>query len=122
MKKFVLLFIVSLLMSSNGVVLTIDNHDFYLHDFLSRYPQQRWAQADSIQKDEMFADFVSRELCVLEAKKLGFQHDPSVAVKMRNHSLQILVNESYEQLVAKPLISSSDLEVAKKYAKKTKSK
>ena len=32
--------------------------------------------------------------------------------------MQILVNESYEQFVARPLVPSSDLSVARKYAKK----
>ena len=45
----------------------------------------------------------------MEAKKLGFERDPYVAVKIYNRSLQLLVNESYEQLVALPLINPDDI-------------
>ena len=49
--------------------------------------------------------------------RVGLKNDPSVAIKMRNRSQQILVNESYEQFVARALIKASDLEIARKYAK-----
>ena len=71
-----------------------------------------------LQKEKMFTEFVKKKLCVLEADRLGLQNDPVIAVKIRNRSQQILVNESYEHFVAKPLIPSSDLELARKYAKK----
>ena len=58
----------------------------------------------SLQKDKMFSDFVKRELCVFEAQNFGFTNDPNVAIKIRNRSRQVLVNETYEQLVANPLI------------------
>ena len=56
-----------------------------------------------------------RELCVLEAERLGFRHSPDVAIKIRNRSQMLLVNESYEQLVAFPLISEFSLSLAKKH-------
>ena len=68
--------------------------------------------------DKMFTDFVKRELCVLEAKKMGLQNDPDIAVKIRDRSLQILVNESYEHFVATPLISPSELDAARQNAKR----
>ena len=57
-------------------------------------------------------------MCILEAEKLGLQNDPEVAVKIRDRSLQILVNESYEYFVATPLISPADLDAARENAKK----
>jgi hypothetical protein len=48
---------------------------------------------------------------------MGFQNDPIIAVKIQNLSEQILVNESYEHFVARPLIPSSDLELARLHAK-----
>ena len=109
MLKILLLSLASLLCAAEGTVLTINNDGYSLHDFYSRYPKKQWERADSLQKDKMFTDFVKRELCVLEAKKMGLQNDPDIAVKIRDRSLQILVNESYEYFVAMPLISSSEL-------------
>ncbi len=98
-------------------VINFDDNEFTLQDFYSYHPKKQWLRADSLQKDQIFMEFVKRKLCVLEANKMGFQNDPVVAVKIQNRSRQILVNESYEQFVAQPLISSSDLELARRHAK-----
>ena len=118
MLKILLLSLGSLLCAAEGIILKIDDKEYSLHTFYSRYPIKQWERADSLQKDKMFTDFVKRELCVLEAKVLGLQNDPAVAVKIRDRSLQILVNESYEHFVATPLISQSELDAARKNAKR----
>ena len=118
MLKILLLSLFSFICASEGTILTIDENEYSLYSFFSRYPKKQWERADSLQKDKMFTDFVKRELCILEAKKLGLQNDPGVAVKIRDRSLQILVNESYEHFVATPLISPADLDAARENAKK----
>ena len=117
MKKIIIMLFVSVLFANAGTVLTIGEHEFSLQDFYSHQPKKQWEHADSLQKDQIFMEFVKRKLCVFEADKMGFQNDPIVAVKIQNRSRQILVNESYEQFVAQPLISSSDLELARRHAK-----
>jgi parvulin-like peptidyl-prolyl isomerase len=118
MIKILLLSLFSFICASEGTVLTIDENEYSLYSFFSRYPKKQWERADSLQKDKMFTDFVKRELCILEAEKLGLQNDPGVALKIRDRSLQILVNESYEHFVATPLISPADLDAARENAKK----
>ena len=118
MLKILLLSLFSFICASEGTILTIDENEYSLYSFFSRYPKKQWERADSLQRDKMFTDFVKRELCILEAEKLGFQNDPGVAVKIRDRSLQILVNESYEHFVATPLISPADLDAARENAKK----
>ncbi len=118
MLKILLLSLFSFICASEGTILTIDENEYSLYSFFSRYPKKQWERADSLQKDKMFTDFVKRELCILEAGKLGLQNDPGVAVKIRDRSLQILVNESYEHFVAAPLISPADLDAARENAKK----
>ena len=117
MKKIIVLLFVSVVFANVGTVLTIDDNEFTLQDFYSYHPKKQWLRADSLQKDQIFMEFIKRKLCVLEADKTGIQNDPVVAVKIQNRSQQILVNESYEQLVAQPLIPSSDLELARRHAK-----
>ncbi|MBC8256367.1 MAG: peptidylprolyl isomerase [Candidatus Marinimicrobia bacterium] len=118
MLKIILLSLFSFICGSEGVVLSIDDNEYSLYSFYSRYPKKQWERADSLQKDKMYSDFVKRELCILEAEKLGLQNDPDVAVKIRDRSLQILVNESYEHFVATPLIAPDDLNAARENAKK----
>ena len=117
MKKLMIILFVSVFFASAGTVLTIGDHEFSLQDFYSHQPKKQWEHADSLQKDQIFMEFVKRKLCVLEANKMGFQNDPVVAVKIQNRSRQILVNESYERFVAQPLVPSLDLELARRYAK-----
>ena len=117
MLKF-LLFLFSLVMSSDGTILIIEGKSYSVHDFYSRYPKKQWERADSLQRGRVLSDFISRELCVLEAKRLGFYNDPGAAVKIYNRSLQILVNESYEYFVARPLIPEDDLFVARNNARR----
>jgi len=117
MKLFTLCFI-SFLLGDGGVILRVDDQNYSLHEFFSRYPKKQWERADSLQKEKMFSDFTKRHLCILEAKKMGLHNDPYVAVKIRDRSQQILVNESYEYFVARPLIPQEELDLGKKYAKK----
>ena len=118
MKIFVLIFILNIIVPSEGTILTINDNEYSLHKFYSRYPKTQWERADSLQKDKMYSDFIKRELCVLEAENLGIANDPSVAMKIRIRSRQALVNETYEQLVAIPLMSKENLDAARKFAKR----
>ena len=118
MKKIVLIFIVNIIYPAVGSILTIDNNEYSLHKFYSRYQKKQWERVDSLQKDKMYSDFVKRELCILEAENLGFENDPSVAIKIRRRTRQILVNETYEQMVANPLISKENLDAARKFARR----
>jgi len=113
-----LLFFISFLFCVDGSVIVIEDRPYSIHDFFSRYPKRQWERTDSLQKEKMLNDFISRELCVLEAKRLGFHNNPQTAIKIYNRSLQILVNESYEYFVARPLLSEMELELARKNAKK----
>ncbi len=116
-KYSLLLFFCTILAAEENSILTIDNNSYSLHQFYTRYPQKQWERADSLQKDKMLNDFIKRELCILEAKQLGFKNDPQVATKIRSRSKQVLVNETYEAFVAKPLINEDDLNLARTYAK-----
>ena len=59
----------------------------------------------------MYNDFINRELCILEAKELGLEYDPKTAVKIKNRSLQVLINESYEFFVANPLVPKENIDL-----------
>ena len=106
-----------LLCARGGSILTIDDQNYSLQQFYAQYPKKQWATADSTQREKMYMDFIKRELCIIDAKKLGFESDPSLAVKIRTRSNQLLVNETYEQLVALPLISPIDIAEARMFAR-----
>ena len=118
MNKCVFIYLLCLLAANNGSVLTINGEGYSLQQFYAYYPKKQWEIADSTKKVEIYTDFIKRKLCVLEAKRLGFEVDPSIAVKIRDNSQQILVNESYEHLVALPLIDSKIIDEARMFARK----
>ena len=103
--------------AKDNVVLNIGENAYTLQRFYDYYPKKQWENADSIKRVEVFNDFIKRQLCIIEAKRLGLESDPSIAVKVRERSRQILVNESYDNLVALPLISQEDLLEARTYAR-----
>ena len=102
---------------SASPILIIDNQDYDSQDFYNLYPKNQWSRADSVQKEEMFSDFIRRNLYVLEAQRLGFARDPDLAIKIKNQLGQLLVNESYEKLVAEPLISQETIDNARRFLK-----
>ncbi|SVB84612.1 uncharacterized protein METZ01_LOCUS237466, partial [marine metagenome] len=113
-----LVYFFSFLFSADGIVLEIDDQAYSIHDFFSRYPKKQWERTDSLQKEKMLNDFIDRELCVLEAKRLGLHNDPVTSIKIYNRSLQVLVNESYEYFVARPLLPEENLDLARENAKR----
>ena len=111
---FVCLF--CLLGAKDGTVLTIDSEEYSLQQFYTHFSKKQWESVDSTKRDNVFADFIKRQLCVLEAKKLGLENNPDMAIKIRDLSHRLLVNESYEQLVAWPLINPDDIEDSRIFA------
>ena len=105
MDRWFFIFLVGFLGAGGEVVLTIENKDYSLRQFYAHYPKKQWVIADSVKKNDVFTDFILRELCILEAKKQGLENDPIIAVEIHGRLQQLLVNESYEQLVALPLIN-----------------
>ena len=95
-------------------VASIGGVSFSDKDFFSRYGQKEWLNSDPKQKNRLLNDFIKREACAMQAKRLGFLYDPDVRIKLRDRGNMLLVNSVYEELVAKPLVSSNDLLLAKK--------
>ena len=71
-----IIILISVVWGSSENILTIEKDSYSLHSFFSKYPKKQWERADSLQKDKMITDFITRELCVKEAKNLGLQNDP----------------------------------------------
>ena len=89
MNKLFLICLLGLLCAKQESILTIDDHDYSLQQFYAQYPKKQWAKADSTQREKMYMDFIKHELCIIDAKKLGFESDPSLAVKIRTRSNQL---------------------------------
>ena len=118
MNKWFFVGLLGILCARGESVLTIDGEEYSLQQFYAHYPKKQWDAADSTKRTKIYTDFIRRELCVLEAKRLSLKSDPGVSVKIRDRLHQLFVNESYEQLVAWPLIGPEDLKDAHRFARK----
>jgi len=117
MTRWVFVCLFGLLGAREGSVMSIGDKEYSLQQFYAHYPKKQWERADSAKRVEVFNNFIKRKLCVLEAKGLSLESDPNIAVKIRDRSRMLLVNETYEQLVAFPLIDSQNIEDARMFAR-----
>tara|TARA_Y100001970_G_C14234089_1_gene860692 strand:+ start:1223 stop:2905 length:1683 start_codon:yes stop_codon:yes gene_type:complete len=117
MYKYIVFCLLFSIFNGSEHVLSINDKHYSIYDFFSIVSKQQWDRSDSLKKDKLFSDFVEKQLCILEAKSLSLDKDPSANIKIINRSKQLLVNESYETLVAEPLINKNYLEQTRKNAK-----
>ena len=114
MFRFLIAFFLFSCFLFSTTVLTVGNNTFTDKDFHEKYSRQEWSKMSPSQKHKMLNDFAKREVCSTEAVALGFKNDPAIAIKLRDRSNMALVNAVYEELVARPLVSEKDLNLAKK--------
>ena len=117
MTRWVFVCLFGLLGAREGSVMSIGDKEYSLQQFYAHYPKKQWERADSAKRVEVFKNLIKRKLCILEAKGLGLENNPDISVKIRDRSHMLLVNESYEQLVAVPLIDLQDIEDARMFAR-----
>ena len=113
---FLYVFLLSFLFSED-IFLSIQDSSFTSASFFKNISKQRWEASDSLQKHNMVDEFINKQLCVYDAIASNFLSIPDVVIKNRNFKRQILINETYEQLVATPLIDSVDIKKTSLFAK-----
>ena len=99
-------------------VISIDENEFDLQDFYSKYSKAEWDGANERQKQSIIEDYVKRESAAIEAIGLGYIYDPVVINRFENIKKQLLVNLYYDKYVAFPLVDSIDFVLTKKHLKK----
>lgn len=74
-----------------------------------------WESTTESQKKELINSFINRKAATLEAHNMGFDNKPDIARKINHRSQLALVNITYEELVAKPLVSEEYLQKTRKH-------
>ena len=80
-------------------------------DFYTEIGKRNWDSFDSNKKRAVFNDFLKKELGVLEAEKKGLHLLPSFIKKFKQRERQFLINNTYEHLIARPLISDNIIDL-----------
>ena len=96
------------LLFSDSIV-TINKKSYSIGDFYKEYGEKEWENSTAQQKKELIDDFINRRLATLEATKIGLHNKPDITKKLYDRNHIALVNITYEELVAKPLVSEKIL-------------
>ena len=106
-----------LLISSllSETIVTIKKNEYTANDFYKEYGKKEWEESNVEQKKELVEDFINRRVSTLEATNIGLQNKPDIAKKLVDRYHVALVNVTYEELVAKPLVSDELLIKTEKY-------
>ena len=92
----------------------LGNQAYFDFDFFDTVPYSEWALLDTTKKRLTKNSFLEKELVYFEATSLGHQHFGDNHIKLTERKNQLLINYSYERLVAYPLIKEKDLLWAEK--------
>lgn len=102
------------LLLSGDILFSTKEDTVYRHDFFQQISYNDWASLDSLGKKDFVSSFLGKELAYIDAKKIGLDVFPENYIKTKTRYDQLLVNNTYEKLVAHPLILKEDLALAKK--------
>ena len=80
-------------------------------DFFEQIFKDDWDAFDQQKKLSLFEDYLKKELSVLACQKHGVDLIPSTQIKLREKFNALLINNTYEHFVARPLI---DIDVVNK--------
>ena len=79
-------------------------------DFYEKISKDDWDSFDKSKKEDVFNDFLKNELSYYDAISVGLDKDPKVFSILKNRKKQVLLNNTYEHLIARPLIDPSVVE------------
>ena len=113
-KLFIILFLFPLF-GEDVVLFSLENYKVYSSDFYQQVPYNEWVELDSLKKEKAVDSFLERELSYYDALSFGVDVFPENNIKLLNRYNHLLVNNTYENLVAFPLIDSLSLSLSKKH-------
>ena len=112
--KYIIYYLFILHALSANALITMNNQEYMIDDIYREYGKQEWDNMKRHKQEELINDFINRRLAVIEAEKLGFKNKPDIAKKLYDRGQMALINATYEELVAKPLLSTELLSITKK--------
>ena len=91
-------------------LLTINTTTWLNSDFYEDVFKEDWDGLSLEKKVEALEDFISRELVIKKAEKIGLHNDPKIKKDLLIRKKALLINNTYEHLIARPLILQEDFE------------
>ena len=79
-------------------------------NFYEQVPKDEWDALDINKKRGALDDFLKTELCVYDAQKQGLFLHPKTKKNLLVRKKQLLLNNTYEHLIARPFVSALEVE------------
>ena len=96
-------------------LIIMNNQSYTIEDIYKEYGKKEWTGTNKNQQKELINDFINRRLAVIESERMGLQNKPDIAKKLYDRKQLALINITYEELVAKPLVSKKLLNKARNH-------
>ncbi len=116
MIKLLLLFF-SFSFAENSILFSIEKQGVFSQDFFKTISYNEWEKLDSLKKDRAFNSFLEKELIYYDALSIGLDLFPKNKATLQTRFNHLLVNNTYEALVAFPLIDNEAFSLSKKHIK-----
>ena len=116
---YIVLFSVALCNHPPVALFNYNNKICYDVDFYSEVGKRDWDSYDLVKKQRVFDDFLKKELSFLDGLKQGLHLHPDVVKKLQQREKQLLINNTYEHVIARPLISNNEVDLNIKKLKTT---
>ena len=113
--NYIVLYVLLTTVAFCDSVVTMNQQSYSLDDFYKLYGKKEWDSSPANQKQDLINDFINRKLGALEATEIGLQNKPDIAKRLHNRNQIALVNITYEELVARPLVSQESLNKTRQY-------
>ena len=115
MIRIILYFCITSFLFSEDILFSTGDFTIYQHDFFQQISYNEWEGLDSLGREDFISSFLGKELAYIDALSLGLDVFPENYIKTNLRYNQLLVNNTYEKLVARPLILKEDLDLAEKH-------
>ena len=116
MIKLFLLFI-SFVFAEKSVFFSIEKKDIFTEDFFQTISYHEWEKLDSLKKERAISSFLEKELIYYDALSLGLDLFPKNNAKLQTRFNHLLINNTYEALVAFPLVDQASFDLSKQHIK-----
>ena len=103
----------SFVLSSDEIIFSFNDYKIHKHSFFQQIPFSEWEALDSLGKKTFEDSFIAKELSYLESLSAGLDVIPKNYIKLKQRRDQLLINNTYEALVAYPLINKENFLQAK---------
>ena len=87
-------------------------------DFYEKVSKDDWDSFDLEKKERVFNDFLKNELGYYDAINKGVHLNPKTAKALNVREKQVLLNNTYEHLIARPNVSSEEVDKNKLFLQK----